>query len=51
MNWYAIYTKPKAEGSVAQLLSKAGIETLNPKMSVSKYEGRKYIEAVEQLFP
>ena len=51
MNWYAIYTKPKAEGSVAQLLSKAGIETLNPKISVRKYAGRKYIEAVEQLFP
>jgi transcriptional antiterminator RfaH len=51
MNWYAIYTKPKAEGSVAQLLSKAGIETLNPKINVRKYAGRKYIEAVEQLFP
>jgi transcriptional antiterminator RfaH len=51
MNWYAIYTKVKAEGAVALLLSKAGIETLNPKIRVRKYVRRKYVEAVEQLFP
>ncbi len=51
MNWYAIYTKPKSEGAVAQLLSNAGIETLNPKIGVRKYIRKKYIEAVEQLFP
>ena len=51
MNWYAIYTKMKAEGAVALLLSKAGIETLNPKIRVRKYVRRKYVETVEQLFP
>jgi len=51
MNWYAIYTKPKSEGAVAHLLSNAGIETLNPKIGVRKYIRKKYIEAVEQLFP
>ncbi len=51
MNWYAIYTKPKAEGAVAQLLSNAGIETLNPKIRIRKYVRRKYVEAIEQLFP
>ncbi len=51
MSWYAIYTKPKAEESVAHLLSNAGIETLNPKIRVRKYVRKKYIEAVEQLFP
>ncbi len=51
MNWYAVYTKVKAEGAVAQLLSKAGVETLNPKIRIRKYVRRKYIESVEQLFP
>ena len=51
MNWYAVYTKVKAEEAVARLLSKAGIETLNPKIRVRKYVRRKYVEAVEQLFP
>ncbi len=51
MNWYAIYTKVKAERAVAELLSNAGIETLNPKIRVRKYARRKYVEAIEQLFP
>lgn len=51
MNWYALYTKPKAEGAVVQLLNNAGIETLNPKIIVKKYIRKKYIEATEQLFP
>jgi transcriptional antiterminator RfaH len=51
LNWYALYTKPKAEGAVVQLLNNAGIETLNPKIIVKKYIRKKYIEATEQLFP
>lgn len=51
MNWFAVYTKPKAEGAVAQLLNNAGVETLNPKLSVRKYIRKKYVETVEQLFP
>ncbi|MGD1075174.1 MAG: transcription termination/antitermination NusG family protein [Thermodesulfovibrionales bacterium] len=51
MNWFAIYTKPKAEDAVARLLNNAGIETLNPKIMVRKYIRKKYIETVEQFFP
>lgn len=51
MNWYAVYTKVKAEGAVTQLLSNAGIEVLNPKIRVRKYVRRRYVEVVEQLFP
>jgi transcriptional antiterminator RfaH len=49
--WYAIYTKPKAEDSTATLLSRAGIETFNPKIKVRKYGRKKYIDVIEQLFP
>jgi transcriptional antiterminator RfaH len=51
MNWYAIYTKPRAEDSTSQLLSNAGIETLNPKMRVKKYVRKKYVAVIEPLFP
>lgn len=51
MNWYAIYTKPRAEESTARLLINAGIETLNPKIRIRKYTRKKYTEVVEQLFP
>jgi transcriptional antiterminator RfaH len=51
MNWYAIYTKPKAEDSTTQLLNNAGIETLTPKIKTRKYLRKKYAEGIEQLFP
>ncbi len=51
MSWYAVYTKVKAEGAVAELISRAGIKILNPKIRVRKYVRRKFVEAVEQLFP
>ncbi|HAM52932.1 MAG TPA: hypothetical protein DCP92_20375 [Nitrospiraceae bacterium] len=51
MNWFAIYTKPKAEDAVVQLLNNAGITTLNPKIIVRKYIRKKYIEVIEQFFP
>jgi transcriptional antiterminator RfaH len=51
MNWYAIYTKPKAEDSTALLLSSAGIETFNPKIRVKKYIRKKYVSVIEHLFP
>jgi len=51
MNWYAIYTKPKAEDFAAQLLAGAGLETFNPKIRVKKYVRRKYVDVTEQLFP
>lgn len=51
MNWYAIYTKPKAEDSTSQLLSNAGIETLSPKIRVKKFVRKKYVSMIEPLFP
>ena len=51
MNWYAIYTKPRAEGAVAQLLQNAGVETLNPKIRLRKYVRKRYEDTIEQLFP
>ncbi len=51
MNWYAIYTKPKSEDSIAHLLRNAGFETLNPKIKVVKYVRKKYVDVIEQLFP
>ncbi len=51
MNWYAVYTKSKAEDAVVNLLNQAGIETLNPKLRTSKFWRGRYSERVEQLFP
>jgi len=51
MNWYVIYTKPKAEDIVSQKLRQAGLEVYNPKMRVKKYMRNRYCEAIEQLFP
>ncbi len=50
-HWYAIYTKPRAEDSTALLLLNAGIEVLNPKIRTIRYFRRKYMEAIEALFP
>ena len=51
MDWYTIYTKPKAEDSTNRLLSNAGVETLNPKIRIQKYTRGKYSDVIEQLFP
>jgi transcriptional antiterminator RfaH len=51
MNWYAVYTKARAEETVENLLAQAGIETLNPKILIRKFWRGKYSERVEQLFP
>jgi len=51
MNWYVIYTKPKAEDIVSQKLRQAGLEVYNPKMRVKKYVRNRYCEAIEPLFP
>jgi len=49
--WYAIYTKPGREDSVAFLLKNIGIDVLNPKLQSKKYKKNKLIEVVETLFP
>lgn len=49
--WYAIYTKPGREDSVAFLLKNIGIEVLNPKLQSKKYKKNRQIEVVEPLFP
>jgi transcriptional antiterminator RfaH len=51
MSWYAIYTKPKAEDSVTQLIGDAGIAIFNPKIKTKKYVRKKYSEVIEQFFP
>ena len=50
MHWYAIYTKPKCEDSVARHLSNAGISVINPKIRIKKYLRSRYVQVVEPLF-
>jgi len=49
--WYAIYTKPGKEETVALRLQGIGIEVLNPKLKTKKYKRNKLVEVIEQLFP
>lgn len=50
MNWYAIYTKPQCEDSVCLMLRNAGLEVLNPKIRIKKYNRGRYEHVVEALF-
>lgn len=49
--WYAVYTKPRQEDSVASLLQRIGIEVLNPKLKSRKYKRSRILEVIEPLFP
>jgi transcriptional antiterminator RfaH len=49
--WYAIYTKPRKEDSVALQLQNIGIEVLNPKLKLKKFKNNRFLEVVETLFP
>jgi len=49
--WYAIYTKPKKEDSVAFQLQNIGIEVLNPKLKLKKYKNNRFLDVIETLFP
>lgn len=51
VNWYTIYTKPKAEESVSQMLNQNGIEVYNPKLKITKFLRNRYLEVIEPLFP
>ncbi|MDH5768755.1 MAG: hypothetical protein OEZ31_07350, partial [Nitrospirota bacterium] len=51
MKWYALYTKPRNEDSVAARLQDIGIEVLNPKLKSKKYQRNKINEVIEPLFP
>jgi transcriptional antiterminator RfaH len=51
MNWYVIYTKPKKEDMVSEMLRHGGIEVYNPKLRLIKYAKGRYREVVEPLFP
>ncbi len=51
MRWYAIYTKPRNEDIIAYRLQVIGIEVLNPKMKLKKYQRNKLSEVIEPLFP
>ena len=50
MTWYAIYTKPKCEESVALHLRNAGLEVISPKIRTKKYVRGKYLHVIEPLF-
>lgn len=51
MNWYAVYTKPKHEDTVAESLRKAGLEVFNPKLRQKKYRQGAFKTVVGPLFP
>jgi transcriptional antiterminator RfaH len=51
MNWYAIYTKPGMEDIVCARLRQHDIPIFSPKLKTNKYDGRKYREVTEPLFP
>lgn len=49
--WYLIYTKPRCEDNVETMLTSAGFEVLNPKISERKYLRRRPAVVVSPLFP
>ena len=49
--WYAVYTKPRKEESVAFLLRNIGIEALSPKLKLQRYRNNRFTEVIEPLFP
>ncbi|MBI4685882.1 MAG: hypothetical protein HY755_11895 [Nitrospirae bacterium] len=51
IQWYAIYTKPKSEGLVADSLSRAGIEVFNPHLKQRRYLQGHYRDIIRPLFP
>lgn len=51
MNWFAIYTKARAEDLVTHKLAEVGIETYVPKLRITKYIKKRYREVIEPLFP
>lgn len=51
MHWYAVYTKPKQENTVADSLQNAGIEVFNPKLKQRKYLHGVYRDMIGPFFP
>jgi transcriptional antiterminator RfaH len=49
--WYAVYTKPKKEDSVAFSLQNIGFEVLNPKIKFRKFKRNRLTDVIEPLFP
>ena len=49
--WYAIYTKPGKEDSIAMRLEGLGIDVLNPKLKSRKFRRNRLGEVIEPLFP
>lgn len=50
-NWYAIYTKPKAERAVAEKFSDCGFTVLSPLLKERKIYRRQLKDVVSPLFP
>lgn len=51
LEWYLVYTKPRAEDGVERKLADAGFEVLNPKLKERKIVRRKLKDSVAPLFP
>ncbi len=51
MQWYAVYTKPRREGIVADSLRNAGLEVFDPKLKQRKYMNGVYRDIIGPLFP
>jgi len=49
--WYAIYTKPGKEDTIAQRLQGIGIDVLNPKLKSRRFIQDRLREVTEPLFP
>lgn len=51
MNWYAIYTKPKHEDRVEEILSRASFEVFNPKLRKKRIVRGKNECVIRPFFP
>ena len=51
IKWYVIYTKPRQEDKVGELLARALVEVFNPKLRRKRLIRNKYERDVRPLFP
>lgn len=51
MNWYAIYTKPRQEDKVEEILARASFEVFNPKLRKKRLVRGKNEYVIKPLFP
>lgn len=51
MKWFAVYTKPRCEESVAFRLRDAGLNAISPRVKSRRFRGSRLVEDVEPLYP